>query len=753
VLRNARVIRVRGTVQGVGFRPFTYRLAQRFALGGWVLNAEAGVEIHVEGAADALAAFERALAAEAPRAAQILAIESTAATPGGHAGFAIRETQARGVPTVRIAPDLAVCEACLRELFDPADRRYRYPYINCTDCGPRYSIVRGLPYDRPLTTMAAWPMCAGCRAEYDDPADRRFHAQPIACPACGPLYVFEHAGLQPHVRGDAAIVAAARALAAGEIVALKGVGGYHLACDARDAAAVERLRARKYRKERPFAVMVADLDAAAALVDLDAGARELLTSAARPIVLAPAREALPGIAPDNAELGVMLPYAPLHALLFASGAPRALVLTSANRSSEPIAFEDADARASLAGIADAWLIGERPIARRVDDSVARAERGAAIMLRRSRGYAPQAVARVPRGRPILAVGGDLKSAVALVVDGAVIASQHIGDLVHLAARNACAATLRDLCATYEIEPADCLIAHDAHPEYVSTLLAAELGGPTLAVQHHRAHVAGVLAERDALETDVLGIACDGTGYGDDATIWGGECFRGSVAGGFVRIAHLRAALLPGGDAAARVPVQAAAGFLLACGDDLADLQAAPFGFPAVYRAACEIGRRGVRSFTTTSLGRLFDTAAALCGFTRETTFEGQAATWLEHLARRAAEPQASRAGGYPFPLENGELDYRPLLRAVIADRAAGRDCAQVARAFHAAVADGLAAFAQLAPALPVVVSGGVFQNRMLAGLLRERLGERLWLGARVPANDGGLCVGQAALAAFAAQRG
>jgi hydrogenase maturation protein HypF len=648
VLRRARVIRVRGTVQGVGFRPFAYRLAQRYALAGWVRNGAAGVEIHIEGAPGDLDAFARALCAEAPPAARIVAFDAADTAPAGHAAFTIRDSIAAGTPTVSIAPDIATCEACLRELFDPADRRYRYPYINCSDCGPRYSIILGLPYDRARTTMAPWEMCAACRTEYVDPANRRFHAQPIACHACGPTYIFERAGTS--MRGDAAIVAAAEALAAGAIVAVKGIGGYHLACDARAPCAVAAMRERKFRKERPFALMARDLTAVEDLVVLDAPARELLSSSARPIMLGAARVRLGGISPDNAELGVMLPYTPLHALLFAAGAPDALVLTSANRSSEPIAFEDDDARASLSGIADAFLIGERPIARRVDDSIARTVFGAAAILRRSRGFAPQAVVRVPPGGPILAIGGDLKNAVALVVNGAVIAGGHVGDLEHHAARAACATSLRDLCAMYDIDPATCLIAHDAHPGYISSALAHELSARTFAVQHHRAHVAGVIAEREAWSTDVVGLACDGTGYGDDGTIWGGECFAGSVSGGFTRIAHLRPAKLPGGDAAARMPVQAAAGFLLDF-EALPDLEAPPFGFPARYRFARELARRDVRTFVTTSLGRLFDVAAALCGFVREITFEGQAAMWLEHLAGDGAG-----SAGYPFPLIGRELD-------------------------------------------------------------------------------------------------
>lgn len=744
MLRSARIIRVRGIVQGVGFRPFAYRLARRFGLVGWVLNGDDGVEIHIEGVDDDLAAFERALRDEAPPAARIVALDGRDTEPAYCADFAIRTSEARGKPTVRISPDIAMCAACASELFDPRDRRFRYPYINCTDCGPRYSIIVGLPYDRPLTTMAAWSMCAACRREYDDPGDRRFHAQPIACHACGPAYVFEDRGTR--VRGDAAIVAAAYALASGTIVAIKGIGGYHLACDARDERAVARLRDRKFRKERPFAVMARDLATAEGLVVLDAATRALVQSPARPIVLAPALVRLSEVAPANRELGVMLPYAPLHALLFASGAPETIVLTSANRSSEPIAYLDDEARASLDGIADAFLVGERPIARRVDDSIARVESGAATIVRRSRGFAPQAVTRLPLGGPILAVGGDLKNAVAIVVGDAVIASQHVGDLAHISARDACAATLRDLCATYDIDPAECLVAHDAHPEYASSALARELSRRTLAVQHHRAHVASVLAEREAWSTEVLGIACDGTGYGDDGTIWGGECFAGSVASGLRRIGHLRRAKLPGGDAAARFPVQAAAGFLDGL-DDLPDLNAPPFAFPARYAQAREMVKLELRTFVTTSLGRLFDAVAALCGFTRETTFEGQAAMWLEHLAARATVPR-----DYAFPLVENVLDYRPLLAAIVRERRIGVDPAKIALGFHVSVANGLVAWAGLLRRSPVVVSGGVFQNRLLCELTRERLGERLWLGARVSSNDGGLCVGQAALASFSALR-
>lgn len=740
MLHHARIIRVRGIVQGVGFRPFTYRIAHRHGLTGWVKNGAEGVEIHIEGAQRDIDAFLRALAAEAPPAARIASTHILEAPCESFATFDIRESDARGAPTVRISPDLATCDACLRELFDPSDRRHRYPYINCTDCGPRYSIVTALPYDRPNTTMAEWPMCGDCAREYHDPFDRRFHAQPVACPVCGPAYVFEM-GDAPPEREYAAIAAAAQALCDGKIVALKGIGGYLLACDPRNESAVMALRDRKYRKERPFALMARDLATARDLAALDAAGEALLASVARPIVLADARVTFPGVAPDNRELGVMLPYAPLHHLLFDAGAPRAIVATSANRSNEPIAFEDGDALASLRGIADAFLIGERKIARRIDDSVTRSSGGSTAVYRFARGYAPCAVARIPVQRPILALGADLKNAIALAVDGQVFVSQHIGDLEHRSAREACEATIADLCATYEVRPADALVVHDAHPEYISTAIARGLSEGAVAVQHHRAHVASVVAEREAWGTEIVAFAFDGTGYGDDGTIWGGEMFAGSVRGGLARIAHLRTAALPGGDAAARFPVQAAAGFLFGI-DDLPDVLAEPFAFGSRYGDARKLVERNVRTFATTSMGRLFDTVAAILGFTREITFEAQAALWLEHIASGAP-----RAAKYDLPLIGETFDYHPMLRAIAWDRARGRDPAEIARGFHAAVAHALCTAAEGLPNRPVVCSGGVFANRLLCDEVRGVLGARAWFNSIVPANDGGICLGQVALAA------
>ena len=745
----ARSVRVRGVVQGVGFRPYVYRLARANALAGWVLNGENGVVIHIEGADERLDAFLRDLTAEPPPAAVISAVDVEAAAPAGLTEFTIRESEGGGHPTARIAPDLAVCEQCLRELRDPADPRAGYPYINCTDCGPRYSIILGLPYDRGETTMRAWTMDPRCRGEYDDPGSRRFHAQPVACPACGPHYYLRRG--EARLDGDAAVIEeAVRLLHAGRILAVKGLGGYHLACDATNALAVEALRERKYRKEKPFALMVRDLEVAETLVRLSPPARALLTSSARPIVLSPAIVELPGVAPDNTELGLMLPYTPLHHLLFAAGAPPVLVLTSANRSNEPIAVLDQEALERLTGIADAFLIGERPIARRVEDSVVRAGVSGPVILRRGRGYAPAAVAALPSVQPILAVGADLKNSITLVVDGQAFVSQHIGDLDHFQALQAFQETIRDLLSMYSVRREDLLVVRDAHPEYRSTAHAATLGCPwPRAVQHHRSHVASVLAERGAWSTRILGISLDGTGYGDDGTIWGGEFFAGSMLQGFERVAHLRQAALVGGDAAARHPVQAAAGFLAAI-EDLPDLAEAPFRFPARYAEATRLLEKRTRTFSTTSAGRLFDTAAALLGFTRAVTFEGQAAIWVEQLARRAEEP----AEPYPFPFQATELDFRPLLFALARDRERGRPVAEIARAFQSGIAHGLreaaVALSRAHRVSTVVLSGGVFQNELLmeevTALLRAEALD-VWTNHAVPPNDGGISLGQAALAA------
>jgi hydrogenase maturation protein HypF len=748
-MASACSIRVRGVVQGVGFRPFVYRLARANTLNGWVLNAEEGVEIHLEGAETGLEAFVRGLRAEPPPAASISEIKVEPARAVGLQEFTIRESQRRQHPTVRISPDLPVCDECLQELFDPANPRYLYPYINCTNCGPRYTVTLALPYDRPNTTMQPWVLDDFCAGEYRDPENRRFHAQPVACGTCGPGY-YLYPQLDSEGGTEGVLGKAAAILQAGGILAVKGLGGYHLVCDGRNAAAVAALRDRKYRKEKPFAVMARDIAVARTLVDLSPEAESLLTSVARPIVLAPAKLKLPGVAPGNTDLGVMLPYTPLHHLLFNSGAPDVLVVTSANRSSEPIAYEDEDALQRLAGIADSFLIGQRPIARRVDDSVARAGAFGPVILRRSRGYAPGAAALLPAERPILALGADLKNTITLVVDGQAFVSQHIGDLDHYQSLRAFHQTIEDMVSMYEVHWDELVLVHDLHPQYASSTHAATLLIPkTHAVQHHRAHIASVLAERGEWTRRVIGVSFDGTGYGDDGTIWGGEIFVGSLKEGLKRIARLRPAALAGGDAAAEFPAQAAAGFLAQI-EALPDLTASPFDFPGRYRNALELIRKGVRTFATTSMGRLFDAAAALLGFTREITFEGQAAMWLEQLARTAplTEP-------YPFLFTGGELDFRPLLQAVVRDRTRGRDVREIARSFQRGIAQGLWDAVNVISRVhgldTVVLSGGVFQNELLLEDLKSRLADGLmqvWTNHAVPPNDGGISLGQAALAAF-----
>jgi hydrogenase maturation protein HypF len=748
-MRSAVLIRVRGIVQGVGFRPFVYRLAREHAISGWVLNGMKGVEIHAEGCDLKLGTFLDRLKLEAPPAARISEIEVETANFQHISEFTIKDSQVRDRPTVRISPDLPVCDDCLEELLDPANPRYLYPYINCTNCGPRYSVILSLPYDRSNTTMREWPLDAFCNGEYQDPANRRFHAQPVACCRCGPNYVLQHNGAQ--LRGDAAIRKTANLLCAAMIVAVKGLGGYHLACDAQNDSAVHELRKRKFRKEKPFALMARDLDVARTLIELREEGEKLLTSNARPIVLGKARVDFDGVAPENSELGVMLPYTPLQHLLFAAGAPEVLVMTSANRSNEPIAYEDSDALARLNGIADAFLIGERPIARRVDDSVARVGAFGPTILRRARGYAPEVVAALPSERPILALGADLKNAITLVVDGQAFVSQHIGDLDHYDARRAFSETIDDLLAMYNVPWRDVVLVHDAHPHYASTQYALSSSAcEVLAVQHHRAHIASVLAERGALQKRVLGISFDGTGYGDDGSIWGGEFFVGSVAEGFERVAHLRPSILPGGDAAATFPAQAAAGFVAAL-SELHDFSAAPFRFSSRYVQARKLVERNVRCFATTSSGRLFDTAAALLGFTHEITFEGQAAMWLEHMAMRALPVEA-----YPFPYAAGELDFRPLLNAIISDRTRGRDLPEIARGFQLGIARGIydaaIVLCQQHQVDTLALSGGVFQNELLLSDLKTLFAGtnlRVWTNHAVPPNDGGISLGQAALAVAA----
>ncbi|MEN1705079.1 MAG: carbamoyltransferase HypF [Planctomycetota bacterium] len=736
----ARRLEVRGTVQGVGFRPFVYRLARELDLKGWVLNDTRGVAIHVEGDPSAIDSFALRIERDAPPAAVVGAVEISETDRGDFDCFEIRRSETSDVPVTRISSDLCVCGDCLCEMRDPSDRRHGYAYINCTNCGPRYSIINSLPYDRPRTTMADWPLCDACRAEYDDPCDRRFHAQPVACPMCGPSYRLRGSDPDDEHQGRDAIARTAELLCDGQILAIKGIGGYHLACNATDIDAVRRLRERKFRKEKPFAVMASSLARADELVGLTEAHRELLVSAARPIVLAPVLAELDGVAPGNRELGVMLPYTPLHVLLFDDGAPDPIVLTSANRSNEPIAYSDTDALERLEGIADAFLIGERPIRRRVDDSVVAVRRGAPFIIRRSRGYAPASVASLETARPVLAVGSDLKNTIALATGGEVFVSQHIGDLADMDTQRAFMETIDDLLEMYRIDRSELVVAHDMHPEYFSTRIAKEIECAShIPVQHHEAHVASVLLDQDASTETVLGVVLDGTGFGRDGTTWGGEFLRGSVQDGFERVASLEPVQMPGGDAAARHPVQAAAAYLK--GVEIEHLEQKPIGFPSRFRQARSLIESNTRCATSTSAGRVFDAAAAVCGFTRETTFEGQAAIWLEQLAGRAV---------------NGAADHRhaaetssELIQSLVERRLAGDDPATVAAAFHEMFAKLLLNTLEcfVSERAPLVLSGGVWQNERLLSIFTDMVqSRRVLTPTRAPVNDGGISIGQVYIA-------
>jgi hydrogenase maturation protein HypF len=738
-----------GTVQGVGFRPYVYRLAGELELAGWVLNDARGVLVEVEGAPDRVTQFLGRLIREAPPLATIERVESGEVALAGETGFSIRESPRGEAPDAPVTPDSATCEDCLRELFEPADRRHRYPFINCTNCGPRFTIVRGIPYDRPYTTMAAFTMCAACQAEYDDPDNRRFHAQPNACPVCGPSVTLLDVAGERVAAGDAAVRAASAALLDGRILAVKGIGGFHLACRADDQRAVAALRARKHREDKPFALMCRTAEDAAALVVLGPQERELLGSVARPIVLAPRLPDSPvaeSVAPGATELGVMLPYSPLHHLLLAD-AGCTLVMTSGNVSDEPIAFGDDDARERLAPIADLLLVHDRPIETRTDDSVVRVAAGHRMVLRRSRGYVPAALP-LPGGaaRPLLACGAELKNTFCVAKGERAWVSHHIGDLENYETLRSFTEGAEHFERLFAVTPE--VVAHDLHPEYLSSKYALERDGVVLiGVQHHHAHLAACLAEH-GIEGVAVGAIYDGTGYGTDGTVWGGELLVGDVAG-FERAGSLRAVPLPGGERAIREPWRMALSWLVA-----SDIGSGPApGLAALVDAErWELVERmlesGLRSPPTSSMGRLFDAVAALCGIRAEVNYEGQAAIELE----AACDPLES--GAYELPLEGLELDARPVIRSVVDDLASGVAVPAIASRFHRAVAratvEGCARAAGDASTELVVLSGGVFQNRRLleatvAGLAAAGL--RALVPERLPPGDGGISYGQAAVAA------
>jgi hydrogenase maturation protein HypF len=744
-------VRVEGIVQGVGFRPFVYSLATGLGLGGLVGNDVDGVFAEVEGPAAAVGEFLRRLAAEAPPLASIERITTSAMTPAGAASFEIVASGPDGRRRTLVAADTATCADCLRELADPADRRYRYPFINCVNCGPRFTIVRDVPYDRPLTTMAGFAMCDLCAAEYHDPADRRYHAQPVCCPACGPRLTLRDAA-GDRLPADS-LSGAAALLRAGRIVAVKGLGGYHLAADAASEAAVAALRARKHREDKPFAVLAADLDAARTLCEVDDAAAALLTGRARPIVLLPR---VPGAAvaaataPGNRDLGIMLPYTPLHHLLV-EAVGRPMVLTSGNVSDEPIAYRDEDALDRLAGIADAFLTHDRAIHIRTDDSVTRAFRGRPMALRRSRGYVPEPVA-VPGGfrRPVLACGAELKNTFCLAKDRHAFVSHHIGDLENVETLRSFTEGIDHVRRLFDVDPR--VVAYDLHPEYLSTKYALDLNDVDLAcVQHHHAHIASCLADNGwpAESGRVIGVAFDGTGYGADGTLWGGEFLVADYAG-FERAGHLAPVPLPGGQAAIRQPWRMAAAYLEMAGLDAERLDVARRNsgqWPAVVAMA----RKGLNAPLTSSAGRLFDAVAALLGVRDTISYEGQAAIELEQLAA-PAERGAYRAGtdaGAPFRVRGGDL-----VRAAADDLAAGVPPAVIAARFHNGVAvvveAGCLRLRERHGLTTVALSGGVFQNMLLLNQVLTRLESReftVLTHSRVPCNDGGISLGQAVIAA------
>jgi hydrogenase maturation protein HypF len=750
--------RVTGTVQGVGFRPFVFRRATELGLCGFVRNDSAGVVVEVEGDRAAIDALAHALRDDSPPLARVDSVSAEDVEPqSGTGGFAIEHSEDLGTPAAAVSVDTAPCPACLRELFDPGDRRNRYPFTNCTDCGPRYTIVRSVPYDRPSTTMVGFAMCGACQREYDDPRDRRFHAQPNACPACGPHVSWCDPAGHQLASADAAVAAAVNALRDGAVIAVKGVGGYHLAADACSASAVGELRRRKHRDDKPFAVMVPDLPAAEQLCVLDPVAVALISSPRRPIMLAARRSpsrVVDAVAPGLPELGVMLPYSPLHHLLL-RGVGGPLVMTSGNLSDEPIAHEDGDAVARLGPLTDGLLSHNRPIHIRCDDSVARTVSGRVQLLRRSRGYAPEPLT-LPfdsTGVAVLAVGAELKNTVTVTKGRHMITSHHIGDLEHLATYASFLQAVDHLPALYGVVPD--LVAHDLHPEYLSTKFAVELDRPLIGVQHHHAHAASCMVEHGRVEP-VLAVCFDGLGYGPDGTLWGGEFLVTDLAG-FRRVGHLRPVVMPGGAAAIHEPWRMAASWLAtACGAEVAAER-----LTAVDRRAAAVVELAEHEHgpTTTAVGRLFDGVAVLLGGRPKITFEAQAAIELEAIA--SAVPRDAVPSPYAGLVVSSEdhgttvLDPSPLLAALAADVDAGVPTPLLAAAFHEALGTATgelaASLAAAAGVDAVALTGGVFQNVRLTEVVESALrqaGCDVLVHTEIPVNDGGISIGQAAIAAW-----
>jgi hydrogenase maturation protein HypF len=741
------IVRVRGVVQGVGFRPFVYRLAREHHLEGSVANTPDGVVIRLRGTPSSLRSFVEELPRRGPPLARIAEVSVEEASIPETGDFRIDGSEHGPSATTLIPPDVTVCRACLAELFDPDDRRYRYPFINCTDCGPRYTLIQGLPYDRASTTMASFPLCRDCRGEYEDPESRRFHAEPNACPVCGPkCQLLDGSGMALSV--EEPILEAVRLLEAGRIVAVKGLGGFHLVVDATSEEAVLRLRERKHREEKPLALLAASVSRVREFCRVSPEEEALLGSPERPIVLLDRVEGsriAPSVAPGQSSYGVMLAYTPLHALLLDSSL-YAVVATSGNRSEEPIVLENDDALERLRGIADFFVVHDRGIHRRVDDSVARVASGGTRLLRRARGYAPRPIGLRKEVPPILAVGGQLKNAICLTRGREAFLSPHVGDLDNLRAFESFRESIAHLSETLQITPE--VVVYDLHPDYAATRWAREESGlPAVGVQHHHAHIAAVLAEH-GVDERVVGIAIDGTGYGTDGTAWGGEILLASLSE-FERMWHLPHVVLPGGDRAAREPWRMAVAWLHRLyGQELLNLE-----IPFLDAVPSDRVRRLVAAIEsdlgwplTSSCGRLFDAVAALVGLRTETSFEGQAAMELEAAAGRATD--SSEIGSAP-----GVDD---IVRNVVDATKSGRDPCSIAAAFHhslaGALADNAAAIARKAGLPRVALGGGSFQNRILLSRVVSRLearGLEVLVPSQVPANDGGLALGQAAVASAA----
>jgi hydrogenase maturation protein HypF len=764
-------IRLQGQVQGVGFRPFVFRLADEFGLAGQVNNTAGGVTIEVEGVASSLVAFRRALRERLPPLARVDGEESTQISPTGRTGFVIEESAPSHAFTALAPPDIATCGDCLGEIFDSVNRRHLYPFTNCTNCGPRFSILEGLPYDRARTTMRRFQMCATCEAEYRNPLDRRFHAQPNACPDCGPqLRLLADDGRELAVR-QAALELAATALRDGLIVAMKGLGGFQLLADARSTAAVARLRQRKNRPVKPFAIMAPSLAAARGYCAISAGEKALLQSPAAPIVLVERRQAQAStpvplsalVAPGNAWLGVMLPYTPLHHLLLRQlNFP--ILATSGNLADEPMAIDEAEAVDRLSAIADVFLSHDRPIARAVDDSVQRLITGRPMMLRLARGFAPLAI-RLPQHGPgqtptpaILGLGGHLKAAAALTVGKDALLGPHVGDLDTELARSAFERSIDGLVAVHGQKPA--VIARDRHPDYHSSRYSSRLSGQSVLVQHHLAHISACIAE-NGVEGPVLGVAWDGAGLGDDGTIWGGEFIRveGTLAR---RLAHIRPFRLPGGEAAIREPRRMAFSLLFEIfGDALigrSDLLPVAAFAQKDRRLLAAMLRRKLNAPISTSAGRLFDAVAALLGLVQISSCEGEAAISLESLQNGSTRERRYRFAVRPvepahLPLH---LDWQPVIEGVVRDLADGIAPSVIAGAFHQAMIDGIADVADAIGERQIALSGGCFQNKTLAEGVIEELRARgftpFW-HRLVPPNDGGLAFGQAAWSVRLLQEG